>query len=190
MIVIICDQVHNNYLMYVKNITLPFVFILILILILGAKYFEWERKGVPLRIDIGIRDLAKNAVSVTLRHDPDKKQTLDLTGNIGEAVVNMIEAMHLSMYENAKTRQDMKTFRVESYQEMKRMIESTDEKEKGFYLVPWKCDAKNEAAIKEDSKATIRCYPDEFNEHNDVSGLKCFYSGEAATHMALFARAF
>lgn len=155
----------------------------------GAKYFEWERKGVPLRIDIGARDLAKNAVSVTVRSDLDKKQTLDLTGNVEEAVLSMIEKMNQSMYESAKQRLEKRTFRVDSYNDMKRMIESSDENEKGFYLVPWKCDAKNEAAIKEDSKATIRCYPDDFNERLD-SNLKCFYSGETATHMALFARAF
>lgn len=101
----------------------------------------------------------------------------------------MIDTMHHAMYEGAKTRQETKTFKVESYEAMKRMIESADEKEKGFYLVPWKCDAKNEAAIKEDCKATIRCYPDDNNERID-SGLKCFYSGETATHWALFARAF
>jgi hypothetical protein len=60
----------------------------------------------------------------------------------------------------------------------------------GFYLVPWKCDAAHEAAIKEDCKATIRCYPLEENRTPPAPGVKCFYSGEQATHMAIFARAF
>lgn len=62
--------------------------------------------------------------------------------------------------------------------------------EQGFYLVSWKDDAKNEAAIKEDCKATIRCYPLELNTPEMLAGRKCFYSGEPATHIALFARAF
>lgn len=65
-----------------------------------------------------------------------------------------------------------------------------DKSKAGFYLVPWKCDAKNEAAIKEDCKATIRCYPFLHNSKAPSAGTKCFYSGEQATHMALFARAF
>jgi prolyl-tRNA synthetase len=57
-------------------------------------------------------------------------------------------------------------------------------------LVPWKCDAENEDKIKTECKATIRCYPMEANDAGMHEGKKCFYSGEDATHMALFARAF
>ena len=60
----------------------------------------------------------------------------------------------------------------------------------GLYLVPWKCDAENEDKIKEECKATIRCYPLEHNKEGMVDGKVCFYSGEPATHMALFGRAF
>ena len=60
----------------------------------------------------------------------------------------------------------------------------------GFFLVPWKDDAANEEAIKEDCKATIRCYPLDMNSEGSVNGKKCFYTGKPATHMAIFARAF
>ena len=60
----------------------------------------------------------------------------------------------------------------------------------GFYLAPWKCSEINEEAIKADCKATIRCYPFEHNQATPPKGTKCFYSGEEATHMAIFARAF
>ena len=56
--------------------------------------------------------------------------------------------------------------------------------------VPWKCDAANEEAIKTECKATIRCYPLALNELPPSPGTKCFYSGDQATHMAIFARAF
>jgi prolyl-tRNA synthetase len=60
----------------------------------------------------------------------------------------------------------------------------------GLFLVPWKCDSENEEKIKEECKATLRCYPFAENEAGMANGKKCFYSGEDATHMALFGRAF
>ena len=60
----------------------------------------------------------------------------------------------------------------------------------GLFLVPWKCNADNEAKIKEDCQATIRCYPLDVNQARLFEGQTCFYSGEPATHMALFGRAF
>merc|ERR1712151_77763 len=114
----------------------------------GAKYFEWERKGVPLRIEIGPRDLEKNSCVFKYRAGPssEEKQFVDLS-------------------------------------------EAASYPGKGLYLVPWKCDAANEDAIKTECKATIRCYPLEANANpEDLEGKKCFYSGEDATHMALFGR--
>jgi prolyl-tRNA synthetase len=99
------------------------------------------------------------------------------------------------MLTRAKQRLNNKIFRVDSYAVMKAMIEKGSGQagvndEAGFYLVPWKCDADNEKAIKEECKATIRCYPFEYNANPPQEGVKCFYSGEQATHMAIFARAF
>lgn len=60
----------------------------------------------------------------------------------------------------------------------------------GFYLAPWADNADNERLIKEQTKATIRCYPFKHNQLGSVEGKTCFYSGKPATHMALFSRAF
>jgi prolyl-tRNA synthetase len=76
---------------------------------------------------------------------------------------------------------------VAAYSEMTAKLAAGDA---GFFLAPWKCDEANEDAIKTDCKATIRCYPFAHNAPGAVAGKKCFYSGEDATHMALFARAF
>jgi prolyl-tRNA synthetase len=61
-----------------------------------------------------------------------------------------------------------------------------------MFLAPWKCSLQNEEAVKEECKATIRCYPTKENEGKEeaIGKMKCFYSGEKATHMALFARAY
>jgi prolyl-tRNA synthetase len=80
-----------------------------------------------------------------------------------------------------------------TYDQMKEALEKDEASEyngPGLYLVPWKCDAANEEKIKEECKATIRCYPTDVNEAGMWKDKKCFYSGEDATHMALFGRAF
>ena len=152
----------------------------------GAKYFEWERKGVPLRIELGARDLSSNTVQCALRHTGAKSPKA-FDELLYKTVEEDLQLIHDQMYAAAVDRMRLKTFNVNSYAEMKSMIEEGGDKS-GFYLVPWKCSAENEAAIKEDCKATIRCYPLEWN--TTPPNQKCFYSGADATHMAIFARAF
>ena len=153
----------------------------------GAKYFEWERKGVPLRIELGARDLASNNAQFAFRHTGIKtSKSLD-PQNFYEEVESALKEIHNEMFSAASDRLRKKTFRVSSYADMKSMIEEGGENA-GFYLVPWKCNAENEAFIKEDCKATIRCYPLEWNFA--PPNEKCFFSGQDATHMAIFARAF
>jgi prolyl-tRNA synthetase len=158
----------------------------------GAKYFEWERKGVPIRLDIGPRDVENDVAVITTRHNGEKS-----TISTGSDVVSLIQStsslMHQQLLEAARDRLARKTFHLSSYDDMKSMITKAgdgDIESAGFYLVPWKCDESNEEAIKTDCKATIRCYPFEHNQEAPASGTKCFYSGEQATHMAIFARAF
>ena len=82
---------------------------------------------------------------------------------------------------------------VRRTREMKTALEGDEASEyngPGLYLVPWKCNAENENKIKEECKATIRCYPFDVNKAGLHKGQKCFYSGEDATHMGLFGRAF
>lgn len=159
----------------------------------GAKYFEWERKGLPVRIDIGARDLDKNTAVLALRHSGQKVNAdIASDGAFAAAMKTTLDTMHDELLAAARDRLSARTFRVESYEAMKALIsESEEDKNKaGFYLVPWRCDAANEAAIKEDCKATIRCYPFAENQVPPAEGVKCFYSQHQATHMALFARAF
>ena len=160
----------------------------------GAKYFEWERKGVPLRLDIGPRDLTNNEASVTIRHNGEKK-TVDLSDSeaLATNINGLLNDMHSDLLNAAKERLKAKTFVLDSYETMKKMIASGKDgnmDDAGFYLVPWKCDADNEEKIKNDCQATIRCYPLDQNQSPPPQGIKCFYSGDQATHMAIFARAF
>ena len=151
----------------------------------GAKFFEWERKGVPLRVEVGPRDAAANQIIVASRLGGDKK-TLDLgQGDAAETLAAMLADMQANLYDAAKARLADGTKVVDTYDDMKQAIANDD---LGFFQVYWKADDANEKKIKEDCSATIRCYP--LDKQADLDGKACFYSGEPATHVALFARAF
>lgn len=159
----------------------------------GAKYFEWERKGLPVRIDLGARDLDKDTAVLALRHSGQKiNADTSSAKDFAASLHTTLDTMHDELLAAAKERLRSRTFRVQTYAEMKSFLAESevDKNKAGFYLVPWKCDATNEAAIKEECKATIRCYPFAENQVPPAEGVKCFFSNQQATHMALFARAF
>lgn len=119
------------------------------------------------------------------------KETLPAGNNFGHVVRNELDALQEELMKRATERVAGHTYRVDTYAEMKQRLAEGDRNDIGFFLAPWKDDAKNEAAIKEDCRATIRCYPLDLNANPEaVATRKCFYSGEPATHIALFARAF
>jgi prolyl-tRNA synthetase len=162
---------------------------------MGAKFFEWERKGVPLRIEIGPRDVKQGSCIFKYRAGTESfvKQTVSLTEAASQAASGL-ERMQTDLYVAAgdRLRAGIRTDDI-SYEEMMQTLASDEASVYpgcGLFLVPWKCDAENEAKIKEECKATIRCYPLEENRKQLHVGRKCFYSGEDATHMALFGRAF
>ena len=158
----------------------------------GAKYFEYERKGVPLRIELGPRDLAKGECVFKYRAGEEGKIPTGLDG-AAAAAASGLEAMQQRLFDAAKENLQNGISTGATYQEMKDALEGDEASNfdgAGLYLVPWKCDEANEDKIKEECKATIRCYPLEHNKEGDADGKTCFYSGEPATHMALFGRAF
>ena len=162
----------------------------------GAKYFEWERKGVPLRIEVGPRDVRNNVCIFKYRAGgtelSEQKLTIPLSDAVASATAGL-EEMQQALLTAAQQRLVDGTTMDVSYDEMKTKLESDEASTypgHGLFLVPWKCDATNEAKIKEECKATIRCYPLDSNQAGLYQGKKCFYSGDDATHMALFGRAF
>ena len=152
-----------------------------------------------------------------MRHTGEKKTvSLDST-DIAKTTRELLSTMQVELLAAARGRLSEGTYSVKSYGEMKariaasntrdndsvegsvgggsdtavsEIVEGSKAEKAGFYLVPWKCDRENEAFIKEDCKATIRCYPLALNQAPPPDGVKCFYSGDQATHMAIFARAF
>jgi prolyl-tRNA synthetase len=158
----------------------------------GAKYFEWERKGVPLRIELGPRDVKEGVCVFKYRVGSEGKETISLDDASAKATRGLDDLQEF-LLDSAKERLAAGINTMATYDQMRDALEKDEASEydgPGLYLVPWKCDAVNEEKIKEECKATIRCYPTDVNEAGMARGKKCFYSGEDATHMALFGRAF
>lgn len=164
---------------------------------IGAKYYEWERKGVPIRVVLGERDLAYDiekcditlSVFDRIAHDESKWCHTDNSSDIERFVAkieNTLASGQQLLYQRAEQRLHSQIYRVSSYEEMKQGISE----KAGLYLVPWKENSINEEKIKGDCKATIRCYPLKENQLQMPEGVRCFYSGEQASHWALFGRAY
>ena len=146
----------------------------------GFKFNEWEMKGVPVRLEVGSRDMAQNVVTL-VRRDSGEKIPVP-KDKLGEEISRLLDEIQKSLYSQAKTFRDEHTLTVESYDEFKTIIEETS----GFVKCGWDGDPKTEAAIQEETKATIRCIPFEQN----VDGLSCVYSGKPAKYQVVLAKAY
>ena len=148
----------------------------------GAKYYDWERKGVPLRLEIGPRDVQQGS-AFAARRLGGPKFAIPLA-EIADTVTTELEKTQAELLQRARDFQTERTFHCENYEDFKAQLEEKG----GWTLVPWCDDAENEAQIKTDTKATIRCFP--HGKQTEAEGQSCFYSNRPATHMALFARAY
>jgi prolyl-tRNA synthetase len=147
----------------------------------GAKFFEWEKKGVPVRLAIGPRDLAAGKAELKRRIDldPKAKDSVSLA-DAPMVLVKTLDAIQKAMFDRAKELRERRTFRVDSYDDFKSRVE-----EGGFFHLRWCGDAACEAKVKEETKATIRCVPLEGAEDSGP----CFVCGRAASgRRAVFAR--
>jgi len=148
----------------------------------GAKFYDWERKGVPLRLEVGPRDVAKSS-AFAARRIGGPKFGIEAEG-IGARVVAELDSIQAQLLETARAFRDERTFEVDDYESFKNDLSNQG----GWYIVPWCDDAEAENTIKAETKATIRCFPSSRQE--EVAGKSCFFSGKPATHMALFSRAY
>jgi len=145
----------------------------------GEKYYEWEKKGVPVRIEIGPKDLEKNS-AVLARRDEDSKTNVNLK-NLADEVKKLLSEIQANLLKQAEERLKKNTKTVTTWKEFEQAIE-----ENKFILAPWSGDAKVEAEIKKKTTATIRCLP-----ADQPSKLgKCIYSDKPGKFLALFAKAY
>jgi prolyl-tRNA synthetase len=148
----------------------------------GFKFNEWELKGVPLRIEIGGRDLAAGVVTVARRDTGDKQQIP--VSRAGVAIDEMLSDVQASLFQAARDEWERRTLRDPSgYEEMIEYLR----KAAGFVAAPWCGHRECELRVKDGSSATIRCLP--LNEQSGQSGA-CACCGRPAVTAAVWAQAY
>ena len=145
----------------------------------GFKFNEWEMKGVPLRLEIGPRDMANNTV-VLARRDNKKKIEIDQS-SVGEEVSKLLDEIQSELFNQAEKFRNENTRRVSDYNDFKKTM-----KKGGFVRCGWDGLESTELKIKEETSATIRCLP--FDEKTE--NLKCILTGVPAKHEVIFAKAY
>jgi prolyl-tRNA synthetase, family I len=147
----------------------------------GWKYNEWEMRGVPVRMEIGPRDVQNNSVML-VRRDNRAKEPVSVDA-LEVRLPELLEEVQKALYQRALAFREAHTFRAESYGEFKEIIEK-----RGFARVKWAEDSAAELAIKEETKATLRVIP--FDQPEGGVQGKCIYTGKPATCEAIFARSY
>ncbi len=150
----------------------------------GAKYYEWEMRGEPLRLEIGPKDLEKGS-DLSARRDTRAKAAIPMAG-LPESVAKLLETIQADLLAAAKARREANSHRnVTSYAQFKEIIEGPG----GFVYAGWNGDPAVEAEVKEETKATIRCIPDA--EFRSAEAPKtCLVTGEPAKHEVIWAKAY
>jgi len=145
----------------------------------GWKFAEYELRGVPIRLGIGMRDLEAGTVEVA-RRDTLSKESRPIDGLV-DHLKTLLDEIQQNIYDKALTFRESNTFSVDTWDEFKDQIEKG-----GFILAHWDGTAETEEKIKNETKATIRCIPLNSIEHSG----QCVYSGKESARRVLFARAY
>jgi len=146
----------------------------------GFKFAEYEMKGVPVRLALGMRDLENGTVEVA-RRDTKEKTSQPFEG-IVESIEALLEDIQQNIYNKAKNFREQNIREVNTWDEFLNTIENTP----GFISAHWDGTPKTEEKIKELTKATIRCIPFDNKQKEGV----CVYSGKPSKERVIFARAY
>lgn len=145
----------------------------------GWKFAEYELKGVPIRLAMGMRDLDNGTVEVA-RRDTLSKESVSIE-NCVETVLNLLTEMQTAIFDKAMRFREENTFSVDSWEDFESRIENG-----GFVMAHWDGTSETEEAIKEKTKATIRCIP--LNSVEEAG--KCIFSGKDSSKRVVFAKAY
>jgi len=146
----------------------------------GFKFNEWEMKGVPLRLEIGLRDIKEDNVTLS-RRDKDQKFEIQKS-KIVKQVPELLDKIQSALYKQALEFRSLNTHKTKDYEEFKEIMKNNG----GFVRCGWDGDEKTEKAIKDETKATIRVITFDENPKN----ISCIYSGRPAKHEVIFAKAY
>ncbi|MDB5205046.1 MAG: proline--tRNA ligase [Flavisolibacter sp.] len=146
----------------------------------GWKFAEYELKGVPVRVAIGARDL-QNGVAEVARRDTKEKTSVALE-NLAEHIKDLLVQIQENLYNRALNFREEHTTQVDGWEEFEKVLDT----KAGFVSAHWDGTAETEEAIKEKTKATIRCIP----LNNLQEEGKCILTGKPSSQRVLFARAY
>ncbi|EKD95940.1 MAG: hypothetical protein ACD_24C00251G0001, partial [uncultured bacterium] len=146
----------------------------------GFKFNKWEVKGVPLRIEVGQKEIESETVTV-VRRDNSRKEVMKL-GSLKEVIEKLLEKIQDEAYMRHKKFTVENTREVDTYDEFKEIMQT----KRGFLKSFWCENAECEKKIKEESKATTRCLPLDAKEEKG----QCIYCGKKAKHRWLFAQSY
>ena len=145
----------------------------------GFKFNEWELKGVPIRIEIGSKEIESNELTI-FRRDINQKEKTPIN-TLTSCIHDMLDQIQQNLFQQADEFRKENTFTVDSYEEFKTVINKG-----GFVRCGWDGTEITEKQIKDETKATIRCIPFDESPENK----QCIFSGNDALHEAIFAKAY
>ena len=146
----------------------------------GFKFHEWEMLGVPLRIELGPKDLAKGSVACVKR--PNREKSFVPRGELKARVRELLDAIQAELFAAARARRDAATFVVDDYDEFKARLADPG----GFLLAHWCGNDACEERIQAETKATLRCLA--FDQPEETG--RCVLCGESSAKRAHFAKAY
>jgi prolyl-tRNA synthetase len=146
----------------------------------GFKFNEWELKGVPLRLEVGPRDVAADQ-AILVRRDTREKQPVSI-GSLAPVIEALLGEIQTDLFSAAKRMLDEHSAEVESFEELAARVAANA----GWSLAHWCGDATCEAQVKAETKATIRCIPRDL----PAGPGKCIVCGASSERRVIFARAY
>ena len=145
----------------------------------GFKFADYELKGIPVRLVMGGRDLENNTIEI-MRRDTLEKESVSFD-NIVERVKTLLDDIQANLFEKARAYRDAHVYECDNYDDFKERV-----KDGGFFLCHWDGTAETEAKIKEDTQATIRCVPFDYEQTEGVDMV----SGKPAKCRVIIARSY
>jgi prolyl-tRNA synthetase len=147
----------------------------------GWKFNDWEMRGVPLRVELGPKDVAKQSAVLARRDRPGKEGKISASlADLPTTIERLLAEIQQALHDKALAFRKSNTHDAKTYDDLKKAVET------GFAFSPWCGSAGCEAKIKEETRATMRCIP--FDQEG--AGGDCVYCGQPATARAIFARAY
>jgi prolyl-tRNA synthetase len=159
----------------------------------GVKNWDWIKRGVPIRIEIGPRDLEKGTVAIARRDRPIKEKAFRPVAEVVKAIPDILSEIQAGLYQRAKELRDKYTVRIDSkadfYDFFTPKNAERPEIHGGFAFAHWSGDPSVEAQIKDDLKVTVRCIPTDPAIKDETPG-KCIFTGAPSPRRVLFGKAY